>query len=913
MGRSRERQALDRLLAEARDGRGAVAVVRGEAGVGKTALLRYCAHEARDLQIHRTSGVESEMQLPFASLHQLCRPLLGHLESIPHPQRIALSVALGLIDGASPDPFLVSLAALSLLSEVAAAQPMLCLIDDAQWLDSASGQALAFVARRLLADSVAMVFAVREPTTHRELAGLPELQLQGLDEDDARVLLEMVIPGRFDPDIRNRLLAETRGNPLALLELPNRLDSTQLPGVFGLRDGQELPRRIEEAFRLRLLALSREARLLLLLAAAEPADDPHLLWRAAERLGIPYSAAEATEAEGLLAIDRGVRFRHPLVRSAVYGAATAHDRRSVHLALAEATDPRIDPDRRAWHLAAAAIGPDEAIALELERSAGRARARGGLSAAAAFLRRSALLTSNSDRRVGRALAAAQASLHAGEFESALHVLSTVDAAAPDELQAARVDLLRAQVISASGAVDAAPALLLAAAERLEPLDPVLARESYLDAWGAALFAGKLANADMREVSRVVRDRADPNEGSLAADLLLDGMSTLMTDGRAAAAPILRRGIAAFLAEDLSLDKGMRWSVIASCAAVEVWDFESWDAVITRQMQLARDAGALAPLAFGLNGKAITVAWTGDFAATARVDAEADAVTQATGSRVAPFGGMLFAALRGRATDAFELLDRTVQNSGAAGAGFALQWVNWTTAMLCNGLGRYEDALSAAQRAWDDWPDWYVSILASAELVEAAARLGRPHLGAEPLTRLVESARVGASDWALGIAERCTALLIEDGEAEAHYQAAIGHLAATPLRPELARAHLVYGEWLRREKRRLDARGQLRVAHSMLAEMGAEGFAERARHELSATGAKVRRRVDANHDELTPQEAHVARLAADGGTNIEIGTELYLSPRTVEWHLKKVYLKLGITSRRALRAALLAREPGRAAR
>ncbi|GAA1759700.1 LuxR family transcriptional regulator [Agromyces humatus] len=891
------------MLADAREERGAVLVVRGEAGVGKTALLRYCAEQAGDFQIRRTAGVQSEMQLPFASLHQLCRPLLDHLQAIPHPQRVALSVALGLADGASPDPFLVSLAALSLLSEAATQRPILCLIDDAQWLDSASGQALAFVARRLLADSVAMLFAVREPASNRDLTGLPEMNLEGLAEDDARILLQMVIPGRLDPQARDRLLAETHGNPLALLELPRRLNSTQMPGVFGLRDGQELPQRIEEAFLRRLLALPRDARLLLLIAAAEPADDPILLWRAAERLDIPMSAAEATESEGLLEIDDGVRFRHPLVRSAVYRAATPHDRRAAHLALAEASDPVADPDRRAWHLAAAAIGPDEKVALELERSAGRARARGGLSAAAAFLKRSVTLTKDPTRRAGRALAAAQASLHAGEFDSALQVLATADSPTLDEFQRAQVELLRAQVVTASGALGEAPALLLAAAEQLEPLDLPLARESYLDAWGAALFAGKLANANMREVSEVVRSRHLASAQPLAAELLLDGMSVLMTDGREAAAPTLRRAIGAFLEEDLSVDKGMRWSVIASCASVELWDFESWDAIITRQMQLARDAGALAPLAFGLNGKAITVAWTGDFEATARVDAEANAITQATGSRVAPFGGMLFAALRGRVDEAFALMTRTTENAVGSGAGFALQWVQWTTAMLCNGLGRYEDALVAARRAWQDWPDWYVSIWASSELIEAAARLGQPELATEPLQRLVESARVGASGWAIGIAERSTALVTEGADAERHYKNAIEHLQSTPLRPEVARAHLVYGEWLRREQRRVDAREQLQIAYTMLAEMGAEGFAERARHELLATGAKVRKRAETEHHALTPQEAHVARLAADGHTNVEIGAEVYLSPRTVEWHLKKVFQKLGISSRRALREAL----------
>jgi DNA-binding CsgD family transcriptional regulator len=908
LGRARELTLLDDLLAEARGGHGAVLVIRGEAGVGKTSLLRHCADHATGLQLRRTAGVQSEMQLPFASLHQLCRPMLDRLGSIPRPQQAALSVALGLVDGETPDPFLVSLAALSLLSESAAQQPMLCLIDDAQWVDSASGRALAFVARRLLADSIAMVFAVREPAANRDLDGLPELRLEGLAEDDARALLQTVIPGQLDSRVRDRLLTEARGNPLALLELPRRLSETQLPGAFVRRDERELPERIEEAFLARLDALSRDARLLLLLAAAEPADDPLLIWRAADRLGIDASAAQATESEGLLTVDSGVRFRHPLVRSAIYRAASPAHRRAAHLALAESIDPQAEPDRRAWHLAAATVGPDEAVALELERSAGRALARGGLSAAAAFLRRSVELTDDPAARAERALAAAQASLHAGEFESALHVLKTADASASDELHRARADLVHAQIVSASGALDEVPALLLAAAERLEPLDPVLAREAYLDAWGAALFAGDRARADMREVSRVVRSRRLFRDDQHGTNLLLHGMSVLMTDGRQAAAPAIRRALSEFLVEGLPVDRGMRWSVIASCAALEVWNFEIRNEITMRQLQRARDAGALTPLAFGLNGAAITMALTGQFEAALRLCAEADAVNQAIGSRVPPFGGMLLAALRGRESAGFALLEEAVRKADEGGSGFGLQWAHWTGAMLLNGLRRYDEAVDAAQRAWDAWPDWFVSIFASAELIEAAARLGQPERAAESLVRLTASASVGATEWAVGISERSIALLSEGAEAEAHYLTAIQNLSTTRLRPEVARTHLVYGEWLRREGRRVDAREQLRLAHTMFIELGVEGFAERARDELIATGATVRKRTEAQHEGLTPQEAHVARLAADGRTNAEIGATLYLSPRTVEWHLKKVFLKLQINSRRALRTALPKYEP-----
>src|SRR5215211_4139647 len=504
LGRADERELLDRLLENVRAGQSAVLVIRGEAGIGKTALLHYCARQASGFRVARLAGVESEMELPFAGLHQLCAPMLGRLGALPEPQQAALGVALGMSSGPAPDRFLVALAALSLLAEVGAERPLLCLVDDAHWLDGASGQVLGFVARRLLAESVAIVFAVRDPTGERELSGLPELRLGGLPEQDARDLLASVIPGGLDERDRDRLIAETRGNPLGIVELPRDLAATQLPGAFGPAGAHALSGRIEESFLRRLEALPEETRLLLLVAAAEPVDDPLLVWGAAERLGIGLSAASADDTEGLLAIGERVAFLHPLVRSAVYRSASLRERRAVHRTLAQVTDAEVDADRRAWHLAAAASAPDEEVAFELERSAGRARARGGLAAAAAFLRRSVALTRDPARRVDRALAAAQASLHAGAFDAALGSLAAAEIGTLDEFRRARSDLLRGQIASASAGTEAA-AQLLKAARRLEPIDPGLARETYLDAWGAALFAGPLASGgDLLDVSRAAR-------------------------------------------------------------------------------------------------------------------------------------------------------------------------------------------------------------------------------------------------------------------------------------------------------------------------------------------------------------------------------------------------------------------------
>jgi hypothetical protein len=725
---------------------------------------------------------------------------------------------LGLSSGATPDRFLVALAALSLLAEVAAERPLLCFVDDAQWLDAASRQVLGFVARRLLAESVALVFAVRDATDARELMGLPELALGGLRDEEARALLGTVIAGRLDERVRDRLVAETRGNPLAILELPRGLSATQLPGGLGLVEAQALPRRIEESFLRRLDALPEEGRLLLLLVSAEPVDDPLVVWRAAERLGIGPSAAD--ETDGLLAIGERVAFLHPLVRSAVYRSASAQERRAVHRALAEVTDARADADRRAWHLAAGAAGPDEEVASELERSAGRAQARGGLAAAAAFLRRSVALTQDPARRIDRALAAAQASLHAGAFDAAHGLLAAAEAGKLDELQRARVDLLHAEVAFAQNRGSDAPLLLLRAARRLEALDVRLARDTYLDAWSAALFAGRLAGAgSLLDVSRAVGAAPEPADGPLPCDLLLDGFALVFTEGRPAATPVLQRAATAFAGGGASAEEVLRWGWLATAAAVFVWDYDTCLAVATREVQLARDAGALEVLAVGVNVLAQAAALGGDFPNAALLVAEADAVTEATGARVAPYGALVLAAFRGQEAEASKLIDATIPDASAGGQGTAVQYAHWANAVLMNGLGRYEEALAAAVTASDDTPELFVSTWALSELIEAASRTGKTDLASAAVERLVDSASASATDWGRGMAARSRALLSDGEAADRGYCAAINRLRDTRLRPELARAHLLYGEWLRREGRRVDAREHLCTAHQMFVATG----------------------------------------------------------------------------------------------
>jgi DNA-binding CsgD family transcriptional regulator len=899
-GRAAECAMLDDLLFAIRQGESRSLVLRGEAGIGKTALLDYLVESASDLTVLRAVGVESEMELAYAGLHQLCASLLDRLDRLPTPQRLALEIAYGLSVGDAPDRFLVGLAVLSLLSDAADGRPILCLVDDAQWLDRASVLTLAFVARRLGAEQVGIVFAAREPGG--ELAHIPELEVRGLLRDDAQALLDATVWLRLDARVRDRIVAETRGNPLALLELPRGLTARQLAGGFGLVGAHGLVGRIEESFVRRVGILSDDARRLLLVAAAEPVGDPLLLLAASERLGIAVSALDA-ETDGLLALGERVTFRHPLVRSAVYRTATREQRREAHLALAEATDRGVDPDRRAWHLATAAVEPDESVAEELEQSASRAQARGGLAAAAAFLHRSAVLSGDPKQRLRRALAAAQASLDAGIFEGARELLALAEVTMPDERQMAQVELLRGQIAFASSMGTTAPPLLLRAAESLQRLDPELARETYLDAWGAALFAGRLASdGSLVEVCRAVASAPQASRPLRPSDLLLDGLATLVTEGRAGAAPLLRRATAAFADEASPGEKNFRWGWMTTIPPNLLWDEDSWHAISARHLKEARDAGALARLPIDLADWGIFCAWCGDFGAAAAAIAEAEAITKATGAHIAPYAELLLAALRGR-TDALPLIESTICECATGGQGLGVQWAEWVSAILFNGLGRYELAFTSAQRAAEETPQLHVSPWALIELIEAAVRTARRDVAAGALKRVMAATAPSGTDWGRGMQARCRALLSTGERAERLHREAIDRLTRTRRRPEFARAHLLYGEWLRRENRRVDARVQLRTAHDQFASIGMEGFAERARGELLATGERVRERNVATRDVLTAQERQIAGLALEGLSNPEIAARLFLSRRTVEWHLRNVFTKLGIRSRQELVGAL----------
>jgi DNA-binding CsgD family transcriptional regulator len=903
LSRRSECAALDQLVASVRAGPSRALVLRGEAGIGKSALLEYLVQRASGCAMARAVGVESEMELAYAGLQQLCAPFVDRLERLPGPQRDALGTAFGLRDGGAPDRFLVGLAVLSLLSDSAEKRPLLCIMDDAQWLDAASAQALAFVARRLGAESVGLVFAVREPGGERHLAGLPELAVGGLDDSDAKELLGAVLAGPLDEQVRDRIVAETHGNPLALLELPRGRTPAELAGGFGLSGAPAVPGRIEQSYRERLAPLPPSTRLLLLVAAAEPAGDPVLVLRAAARLGIGPDAAASVASLGLVVFGAQVRFSHPLVRSAVYRAGTPEERRRVHHALAEATDADTDPDRRAWHCAQAAAGLDEDVAAMLERSAGRARARGGLAAGAAFHERAAELTPDLRRRAQRALLAAQGKHQAGAPDAALRLLAMAQAGPLDEYERARAQLLHAQITFAMTRGRDAPPLLLEAARRLEPLDPRLARETYLEAFAAALSADRLVRGgDAGEVATAVL-AADWEPSTRPSDLLLDGLALLTREGYVAGAPALKVALRAFRDESLSEEDELRWLWLACRTARALADDAAWDELTARHLDVARRAGAFSALPVALTDRVLVELFSGRTGTAMALAAESDAVVEATGSHLTLRTSIVLANWRGRDAVALALIEARREDVLRRGEGLWLVANDWGSAIRYNGLGRYEDALAAAERAAEAARGLGPSIWLLAELIEAAARSGQPERATGPLAQLADITQAAGTDWALGTHARVAAMLAEGSMAERLYLEAIERLSHIRTRATLARAHLLYGEWLRREDRRADAREQLRAAYAMLSDMGMEAFAERARRELLAAGESVRKRRVETLDELTPQEAQVARLAAGGQTNQEIGAQLFLSPRTVEWHLSKVFGKLGISSRRELRAAL----------
>ncbi|HEV3391808.1 MAG TPA: AAA family ATPase [Solirubrobacteraceae bacterium] len=900
-GRSRERERLEWLLSGVRSGRSGVLVLRGEAGIGKTALLEQFVEAASGCVVTRATGVQADMELPFAGLQQLFGSMLGSLERLPHPQREAVEVAFGLRSGPAPDRFDVGLAMLGLLAEVAEQEPIVCVVDDAQWLDQASARTLAFVARRLMAESVALVFAVRDSADEQTFAGLPELVIAGLNDEDARGVLGLAIAGRVDARVIERIVAETRGNPLALLELPRGLSAAELAGGFGVSSTHPLSARLEQSFIGRVGSMPDQTQRFLLLAAAEPVGDPALLIRAAELVGLGVDAAAPAEAVGLIELADQVRFPHPLVRSAIYRAAPLADRQRVHRALADATDEQTDPDRRTWHRAQAALGTDDDLAVELERSAQRAQARGGLAAAAAFLERAAALTLDRTERAHRALAAAQAKYLSGSPEAALTLLDSAATAPMGPLEVAMAQRLRGRIaLHVSRSAEAAP-LLLDAAGRLEALDPRLARDTHLEALYAASIAGRLGGGMVE--AAIAAQLAPPGPPpARAVDLLLDGLGVRYTDGSGAAAPILKRALSAMLDDEGDYEEDMRWPWLAARVAADLFDDETWQLLASRHLQIARDAGALGALQIALIHVSQLRVFEGKLDAAAALIEETDSIIDATGSRRINVPKLMLAACRGdeRATTA--LIEDAERDAITRGQGLVLTFGEHARAVLHNALGHYDVALDNARHA-SAQDELHVSVWSLPELVEAAARSGEPELAADALERLRERTQAAGTEWALGVHARSRALLSDGQVAEALYREAIDRLGRCRVALDLARARLLYGEWLRRRGRRVDARQQLRSALASFAEMGAGAFAARAERELLATGETSRKRTIETTDDLTPHEARIARMARDGASNQDIATELFVSRKTVEYHLHKVFTKLGISTRQQLEYVL----------
>jgi DNA-binding CsgD family transcriptional regulator len=856
------------------------------------------------------------MELAFAGLQQLCAPLLGHIDELPEPQREALNVAFGRGVGATPDRFLVGLAVLSLIAAAANGQPLLCIVDDAQWLDQVSVQTLAFVARRLLAEPVGLVFAARDAGAEA-LTGLPELVIRGLSDGDARELLESVMVAGIDPRVRDRIVAETRGIPLALVEVPRNVSATELAGGFRVSGVRSSAGAIEDGFLRRIRSLPSDTQQLLLLAAAEPVGDAALFLRAAAQLGIPVDALAPAEAAGVIEFGPRMRFHHPLLRSAAYRAADLTERRAIHRALADATDPQSDPDRRAWHAANAAAGPDDAVAAELEASAGRAQSRGGVAAAAAFLERATALTADPAQRGSRAIAAALAKRDAADPAAAHELLAIAELGHLSDLQQAEIARLRAQmefVSSRSGDTgapqlrDTAPALL-DAAKQLETRDDYAARETYLEALAALMYAGRVgepgALTDAAEAARIAVGHE--TELPRPVDFLLKGVAERITEGVSAGFGPLRVALDLMCKQVQSDESPIgRWlavpafPILQESAAHELWDEAMALQLSTAAVRYARDTGALAGLPRALIYRAGVHLLAGEFTTAAALIEEANTITASTDHNApVKYHSVLLNAWRGVPSDAVSSIEAAAADGTARGEGRLFGLTGYACAVLYNGLGRYEEALESARQAcrYEDlgFYGWCLY-----ELVEAAARSDDKESGEQALRQLEERAGASGTDWGLGALASARALLAGDELAGSLFTEAIERLDRTSIVVHRARTRLVYGEWLRRVNRRIDARRQLTEAHEMFARMGAEAFAERARRELVATGEKLRKKRVRSGGELTAQEAQIARLAGEGLTNQEIGAQLFISTHTVEWHLRKVFAKLGITSRRQLR-------------
>ncbi|WP_224299849.1 AAA family ATPase [Streptomyces olivaceus] len=901
-GRRRELSELDALVNRARAGHSGALVLSGEAGVGKTALLDHAATRATaHVRIERIAAFESEMELAYAGLQQLCGPLMGSAQHLPAPQREAIEASFGLREASAPSPFLVGLALLGLLTEAASDRALLCVIDDAQWLDEASARAVAFAARRLDVEGIVIILAMR--TVDEVFAGLPQLSVHGLGHDDACELLRLAMPGGLDRRVRDQLIAEARGNPLALRELPRALSPAEIAGGFTLTSSMPLENRIEQSLMVQLQPLPQPAHLLLLLAASDPTGDPELLWRASAALELGHEAFDAAKDADALVVGARVGFRHPLVRSAVYRAASPEDRRRVHAALADVTSIDQDPDRRAWHRASATLRPDEEVAADLERSAVRARTRGGAAAAGAFLERAAELTPSPVDRGQRLIAAVEAKHDAGAPAAALHLLDTIRGLPLTSFQEALVARLRARAGYALRRDSSGPQLLLAAAQGLEDLDPVLARDTYIEALAAAIYGGRLSDAEqVAAVSNAILEATAAEESDSARDLILRGQALLAAKGQEAAIETLRRAQHTFL-EQAPDALELHWMWFASRAAQDLWDAHALRALADRQVELARAEGVVTVLPIALSLLMLAQTVDGDLEAAEASCDEIDAIKDVTGHPLPQYGRLFLAAYRGKEHEAEHWSAQIRADAQARGEGYGLSAVNFAKAILYNGLGRFAQAVDCGSRELPYTHELNHAMRTLLELVEAATHTGQRPLAEQAFAKLESVTRPVGTNWALAVLAMADAQLHEGDTAQALYHKAIERFERERIPIMVGRCCLLYGEELNRQGRYAEARDQLRRAHAVLSGCGLNGFAQRAAQALRMSGETLRVRAKGSAAQLTNQELNVARLAREGLTNRDIGARLFVSSHTAEYHLRKVFTKLGIKRRTELRTAL----------
>lgn len=882
VGRAEPVRCLTELITSTRNGAGGAVVLRGAPGIGKSALLAEAERLATGFRVLHATGSEFEMGMPFAVLHQLCRPVLRHLDALSPAHRETLEGAFGLTSTA-PDQFAIGVGVLELLAAAVRDQPLLCVIDDAHWLDDASALTLSFLSRRIGSESIAVLIASRMPGRTSALDALPGINLVGLSDTEARTLLAAGVRAPLDARVRERMLAEARGNPLALLELPR---SVGMAGGFARPDEYPVTAAVEHSFRSRLAALPAPNRLLLTIASADPTGDAGLLWSAAERSGVDLS--DALDTSDLVEFGARVRFCHPLARSVVYRAAEPEQRRAAHRWLSEATDADADPDRRAWHRALSCTGPDDEIAAELERSAARAELRGGVSASAAFLARAATLTRDPARRVERSLTAVRAQLAAGATDAAAELLTTVDDGSLDELHGARVDQLRGQLAFLRQTDGDGPAFMLRAAHRLAEVDPRLSRDCFLDALEMALNVGRSSGV-MDLVVDAARSAPPAPAPARSADALLDAMLLLAADNHRGAAATLRP-----ILTDSALWTGR--PALGVILAGELWDLDTHGRITEWLMSVGRKSGSPLLLRLGLAQVALAEMYVGDFAAAAAAIAEEEAIADAFGAEPQFYPRLHLAALRGHRATVTELADKSLAAARSRGEEHLIANVHWAQAVSNIAAGNYAAALAAARRVTEHRA-LFLTAISLPEVVEAAVRTGDRAVAATALAELTERAEAAATPWSLGVAASARALV---SGSEDHYRESLDHLAKSSMLPSRARAHLLYGEWLRRQGRRRESRDQLRIAHKSLSAIGMTGFARRAADELRATGEQARSRSQPTYEQLTMQELHIARLVATGATSKEVAAQLFLSPRTVDAHLRNIFRKVGVSSRRQLR-------------